>query len=86
MLVKNTGARLYILGDHNNSQRRKGTQLLPGKVVEVTGQVSIACIERGIRQGKPFQKIEADKPAPKPKKQEPKKVEADKPKTFGGLK
>lgn len=84
MKVRNKAARLFILGDHNNTSRRKGTKLMPGAVTDVGDDpLTIKCVERAIDKGKPLEIVDA------PKKKAPKKdkPEEDKPdfKGFGGL-
>ena len=64
MQVRNNAARLYILGDHNNTLRRKGTKLMPGAVTTLTDpdEITIKCIQRAIDDGKPIEILDAPKP------------------------
>lgn len=64
MKVKNTGARLYVLGDAGKGD---GTRLLPGKVVDSASIADDArrarfkeCVKRGIGQKKPFELIDGN--------------------------
>ncbi len=85
MRVKNNAARLFILGDHNNSSRRKGTKLMPGAVTDVGDDpITIKCVKRAIEKGKPLEILDAPKPKSKKTEKVEKKSE-EKSENFGGF-